>query len=74
MKRAFSPGVAYLQNMESIAEELHDPIHAFFEKVYVEVDDAKVRDNRKALLKQIVMLFSDFADFSRMEFKAGKKE
>ncbi|MBI5529396.1 MAG: glycine--tRNA ligase subunit beta [Deltaproteobacteria bacterium] len=64
----------YLDAMRKIGSTILGPIHVFFEKVYVEVDDEKVRNNRKALLKQIVLLFADFADFSRMEFRAGKKD
>jgi glycyl-tRNA synthetase beta chain len=64
----------YLDAMRKIGSTMLGPIHVFFEKVYVEVDDAKVRDNRKALIKQIVLLFSDFADFSKMEFKATRQD
>jgi glycyl-tRNA synthetase beta chain len=64
---------AYKTAMTHIGSSVLGPMHEFFDKVFVEVDDLRVRDNRKALLKQIVLLFSDFADFSRMEFRAAGK-
>ncbi|MFA6032511.1 MAG: glycine--tRNA ligase subunit beta [Myxococcota bacterium] len=76
VKEAIGIGKAmksYKMAMESIGPTILPPMNRFFEKVFVEVDDAKVRDNRKALLKQIVMLYTGIADFSRMELKTSKK-
>jgi glycyl-tRNA synthetase beta chain len=41
-------------------------VDAFFDDVMVMVDDAKIRDNRLALLSQVAALFEDFADFSKI--------
>jgi glycyl-tRNA synthetase beta chain len=60
---------SYLAAMEIMGEELLSPMHGFFEKVFVDVDDRSVRHNRKSLLKSIVSLFAEFADFSQMEFR-----
>ena len=40
------------------------PVDAFFDKVMVMVDDAKVRANRLALLRTLLKEFSTIADFS----------
>jgi glycyl-tRNA synthetase beta chain len=41
-------------------------VDAFFDDVMVMVDDAKIRDNRLALLSPVAALFEDFADFSKI--------
>jgi glycyl-tRNA synthetase beta chain len=41
----------------NIIVALSGPIHNFFEKVLVNVDDSRIRDNRKALLSSISMPF-----------------
>lgn len=45
---------------------LADPLEAFFDKVMVNVEDAGLRGNRLALLRDLQALFIDFADFSRL--------
>jgi glycyl-tRNA synthetase beta chain len=42
------------------------PLDAFFDKVMVMVDDAKVRANRLALLRTLLKEFSTIADFSEI--------
>jgi glycyl-tRNA synthetase beta chain len=44
-----------------------EPLHVFFEKVFVNVDDESVRTNRLSLLKRINLLFSErVADLSEV--------
>ena len=43
-----------------------EPVDAFFDKVMVMVEDAKVRANRLALLKKLLKEFSTVADFSEI--------
>ena len=47
--------------------QLRAPVDAFFEKVTVNVDDAKLRVNRLNLLAQIRAATRTVADFSRIE-------
>jgi len=46
---------------------LKQPIDAFFEQVMVMVDDAKIKQNRLALLKQLQNLFLHVADISLLQ-------
>ena len=46
---------------------LRGPVDAFFDKVTVNVDDAKLRANRLKLLSQIRMTMNQVADFSQIE-------
>jgi glycyl-tRNA synthetase beta chain len=43
-----------------------EPVDAFFDKVMVMVDDARVRANRLALLRALLKEFSTIADFSEI--------
>ena len=44
---------------------LQEPVHAFFDKVYINVDDPAVRSNRLLLLHRVNRLFVDhIADLS----------
>jgi len=43
-----------------------EPVDAFFEKVMVMVEDAKLRENRLALLRTLLKEFSTIADFSEI--------
>ena len=43
-----------------------EPVDAFFDKVMVMVDDARVRANRLALLRTLLKEFSTIADFSEI--------
>ena len=45
---------------------LKDPIDSFFEKVLVMSEDIKIRENRIALLKGLVVLFDKVAKFSKI--------
>ena len=56
---------AYLEALQIVAE-LAEPIDAFFAAVMVMVDDARVRDNRLALLRSISSLTRTIADFSKI--------
>lgn len=47
--------------------KLRAPVDAFFEKVTVNSEDAKVRENRLKLLSEIRTALSGVADFSRIE-------
>ena len=42
------------------------PVDAFFDKVMVMVEDAKLRANRLALLRTLLTEFSTIADFSEI--------
>jgi glycyl-tRNA synthetase beta chain len=55
----------YVAVLKEIAE-LSAPIDNFFNEVMVMVDDAKIRDNRLALLSAICGLTRNIADFSRI--------
>ena len=55
------------------AEAFAEPVHAFFEKVYVNVDDPDLRANRMALLREVNALFGGpVADLSKVE-RSGEK-
>ncbi len=45
---------------------LRQPVDAFFDKVMVMVDDERVRANRLALLRDLLVEFSTIADFSEI--------
>lgn len=45
---------------------LRQPIDAFFDKVFVMVEDQAIRENRLALLKMVCDLFNQYGDFSRV--------
>ncbi len=47
-----------------------EPVDAFFDKVMVMVDDARVRANRLALLRTLLKEFSTIADFSEIVSEA----
>jgi glycyl-tRNA synthetase beta chain len=59
----------YVASLGEIAQ-VRQPVDKFFDKVMVMVDDAKVRANRLALLRDLLADFSTIADFS--EIVAGK--
>jgi len=54
---------AILQKLASLRE----PVDTFFDSVMVNVDDAKIRNNRLALLNQLRNLFLDVADISQLQ-------
>ncbi len=53
----------YSEALEIMAE-LKEPIDQFFDNVMVMVEDATIRQNRLALLSELVSLFREIADFS----------
>jgi glycyl-tRNA synthetase beta chain len=61
----FSQG-NYLRGLEQLAE-LRPAVDLFFDEVMVMVDDVAVRDNRLALLDQLLQSFRLVADFSRIQ-------
>ncbi|TNF89500.1 MAG: glycine--tRNA ligase subunit beta, partial [Gammaproteobacteria bacterium] len=56
----------YLQGLERLAE-LRPVVDRFFDEVMVMVDDASLRNNRLALLDQLLQSFRLVADFSRIQ-------
>ena len=66
------PKVEALRKKKEYGEALtllstaREPVDAFFDKVMVMVDDAKVRANRLALLRTLLKEFSTIADFSEI--------
>ena len=68
-----SPEVGELVSRETFDEALaklstlREPIDAFFEHVMVNDEDARIRDNRLALLEEIRRLFLQIADLSLVQ-------
>jgi glycyl-tRNA synthetase beta chain len=66
------PKVEVLRKTKEYGEALRllasarQPVDAFFDKVMVMVEDAKVRANRLALLRTLLQEFSTIADFSEI--------
>src|SRR5271165_1333238 len=66
------PRVAALQEEADYGDALmllataREPVDAFFDKVMVMVEDAKLRANRLALLRTLLREFSTIADFSEI--------
>ena len=56
----------YLQGLEQLAE-LRPAVDAFFDDVMVMVDDEAVKNNRLALLDELLQCFRQVADFSRIQ-------
>jgi len=53
----------YLEAAELYCRRFAEPVHAFFDRVFVNVDDQALRDNRKSLCAEIYRLFAgSFAD------------
>lgn len=55
---------AYFKTLAGLRPVLDE----FFDQVMVMVDDDRIRENRLALLNQVVRLFTEFAEFSRLVF------
>ncbi len=56
----------YTEALKTLAE-LRETVDAFFDDVMVMAEDAQVRINRLALLKQLQSLFMQIADLSRLQ-------
>ncbi|MCA9581369.1 MAG: glycine--tRNA ligase subunit beta, partial [Myxococcales bacterium] len=56
----------YEDALRLIAKDLRGPIDAFFEQVFVMVDDPKVRDNRLRLLGGIARMLTAIAHFNQL--------
>ena len=54
------------QDAERLAAELAEPLHTFFEEVFVNADDPALRGNRHALLREIDGALLRFADLCRI--------
>jgi glycyl-tRNA synthetase beta chain len=63
--KQFSEG-EYLQGLEQLAQ-LRPAVDLFFDEVMVMVDDAALKNNRLALLDQLLQSFRLVADFSRIQ-------
>jgi glycyl-tRNA synthetase beta chain len=59
---------SYYEDLIGHLETLVQPIHAFFEKVMVMDKDAKVRNNRLALLQEAAELFLMVCDFRKLVY------
>lgn len=58
-------GRDYLNAAKRYAEVFSAPLHEFFDKVYVNVDDERIRKNRLLLMRQVNRLFAErVADLS----------
>lgn len=57
---------AYRQALESVVP-LREPLDGFFTGVMVMAEDPALRANRLALMKRLVGLFSQIADFSKLQ-------
>jgi len=55
----------YLGSLKEVAQ-LRQPVDTFFDKVMVMAEDPKVRANRLALLRDLLVDFSQIADFSEI--------
>ncbi|MCZ6894985.1 MAG: glycine--tRNA ligase subunit beta, partial [Gammaproteobacteria bacterium] len=58
-------GQEYTRYMELLAG-LRDPVDAFFDNVLVMCEDARLRDNRLALLSSLHILFTRVADIGKL--------
>lgn len=57
----------YIKATELFGEKLFDAVHMFFDKVLVNVEDSRLRDNRKRLLKSINRMYTEaIADLSKI--------
>ncbi len=59
------PDRKYTERLRSILQ-MAEPLHRFFEKVFVMVEDAAVRQTRLALIKTISDAFRSYAEFDRI--------
>ncbi|MFV2030993.1 MAG: glycine--tRNA ligase subunit beta [Gammaproteobacteria bacterium] len=64
-ERLFSEGL-YLDGLDQLAN-LRPAVDRFFDEVMVMVDDEPVKNNRLALLDQLMQCFLSVADFSRIQ-------
>ncbi len=54
----------YFNAMRLLKENLYGPIFGFFDKVYVMAENESIRNNRLALLKNVVVMFRKIIDLS----------
>jgi glycyl-tRNA synthetase beta chain len=63
----------YIQATEKYVNAFNQPVHVFFDKIMVNVDNAKVRNNRLSLMKEINQLYSaSVADLSRISINSNQ--
>lgn len=64
----------YREASQRYTELFAEPVHRFFEKVFVNVEDSALRNNRLLLLKNINRLYSDsIADLSQIVTEITKR-
>jgi glycyl-tRNA synthetase len=66
-RASLSPASSMASVIETLREELVDPINAFFDGVLVMAEDESIRHNRLALLQAIRSLTQNYADFSKLQ-------
>lgn len=54
----------YYGVMQLLKENLYKPVFLFFDKVFVMVEDERIRNNRLSLLKNVVNMFRQIIDLS----------
>ncbi|MBI4178650.1 glycine--tRNA ligase subunit beta [bacterium] len=59
------PDRKYTDRLRAIVE-MADPLNQFFEKVFVMVDDADLKNNRLALIRSISEAFRSYAEFDKI--------
>ena len=57
----------YAEAMKTFADAFGEPVHRFFEEVFVNVDDTAIRMNRLALLGRVNSLIAPVADLSDVD-------
>ena len=61
----------YAEGMKAFADAFGEPVHRFFEKVFVNVEDLVVRANRLALVGFVNSLIAPVADLSDVDRGGG---
>ncbi|WP_448377535.1 glycine--tRNA ligase subunit beta [Fervidobacterium sp.] len=60
------------KDYEGVLNELlsfKNPVHSFFEKVFVMDENKKIRNNRLSLLYELYKMFDEFVDFNALRFE-----
>ena len=64
---SLSPASSLASVIETLRDQLVEPINAFFDGVLVMAEDEATRQNRLALLQAIRDLTRSYADFSKLQ-------
>ncbi|MCS7299020.1 MAG: glycine--tRNA ligase subunit beta [Spirochaetia bacterium] len=70
-KETIVTGMMREKNYEDVLNtllEFREPVHRFFEKVFVMDENTKIRDNRLSILHRLYTMFEQFIDFNAVEF------